>query len=262
MTGAEAEARAGGMSSPHLVLVPSPVLGPSVWQPVAAVLAAGGWDVSVIPRPPAAPRDAGEVLDHLLGHIPADRPVVLVPHSNAGLYVPALTAARDVVAAVLVDAALPPASGRAPLAPPELLGLLEELADADGLLPPWTAWWSDEQLRHLFADAAAVGTDGAGAAPATRAAVEADQHRLSLEYFRGTVPVPAGWATRPAAYLAFGDTYAPERARAARWGWPVRTLRGGHLHLLVDPPAVAAAVVSLLREVAPGVTRPAGSPSR
>jgi hypothetical protein len=243
---------------PRLVLVPSPLLGPSVWQPVSDVLRADGWDVSVVPRPATAPRDAGEVLAHLLGHVPADHPVVLVPHSNAGLYVPALSGARDVVACVFVDALLPPASGPAPLAPAGLLGALEHLADPAGVLPPWTGWWSEEQLRPLFGDD--------GRADAARAAVEADQHRLPLAYFRGTVAVPAGGPTGPAAYLAFGDTYAAERGTAAGRGWPVRTLTGGHLHQLVEPRAVAHAVVGLLALLGiagrPRVSRQAGSPSR
>jgi hypothetical protein len=230
------------MTVPRLVLVPSPLLGPSVWEPVSAVLGADGWDVSVVPRPATAPRDADDVLAHLLDHVPADRSVVLVPHSNAGLYVPAVAGVRDVVASAFVDAALPPPSGPAPLAPAELLTVLERLVDSGGLLPPWTAWWGEEQVRPLFGHHAH--------ADAVRAAVEADQHRLPLEYFRGRVGSPAGWpggwTTAPAAYLAFGDTYATERDQAAGWGWPVRTLRGGHLHQLVDPRAVADAVVGLL----------------
>jgi hypothetical protein len=201
------------------------------------VLARAGRDVSVVPRAPTAPRTPDEFLAHLLREVPRGRDVVLVPHSNAGLYVPAVSAVRDVVAAVLVDAALPPAGGPAPVAPPELLGGLDRLVGSDGVLPPWTDWWDEAQLAPLFPDAA------------TRSAVEADQPRVPLEYLRGTVPVPDGWTSLPAAYLAFGETYAAERDRAAGWGWPVRTLAGAHLHPVVDPEAVAAAVLGLLAEV-------------
>ena len=47
------------------------------------------------------------------------------------------------------------------------------------------------------------------------------------------MPTPPGWERLPAAYLAFGDTYADERAEAVRRGWPVETLPGLHLHQLV-----------------------------
>ena len=60
------------------------------------------------------------------------------------------------------------------------------------------------------------------------------------------MPSPPGWEDLPAAYLAFGDTYADERADAARRGWPVATLQGLHLHPLVDPAGVAEALEGLL----------------
>ena len=65
----------------------------------------------------------------------------------------------------------------------------------------------------------------------------------------------AGWDDRPAAYLAFGDTYATERAAAAERGWPTRTMPGRHLHMLVAPAAVVTQLESLLAEI--GVSRPA-----
>ena len=80
---------------------------------------------------------------------------------------------------------------------------------------------------------------------ATRLAVEREQPRLPLTYFTGRIPVPTGWAGRPAAYLAFGETYAEERDRANRMGWPTRTLVGGHLHALQDPAEVGAAILDL-----------------
>jgi hypothetical protein len=77
--------------------------------------------------------------------------------------------------------------------------------------------------------------------------VVAEEARLPLDYFRGMMPVPRGWDEGlPAAYLAFGETYAAERADAAKRGWPTRTLAGLHLHMLVDPAEVASALLELL----------------
>jgi hypothetical protein len=82
---------------------------------------------------------------------------------------------------------------------------------------------------------------------ASRAALQADQHRLPITYFGSLIETPSDWIKRPAAYLAFGDTYDSERAQAKRWGWPVETLDGRHLHPLVAPQSVARALDRLLR---------------
>jgi hypothetical protein len=109
---------------------------------------------------------------------------------------------------------------------------LATLAGDDGLLPPWTEWWSDSELAGLFPD------------PVTRAEVVAEQPRLPLAYFDAVVPTPP-WTGLRCGYLAFGTTYGGEAGRARDAGWRVATLPGRHLHMLVDPVAVAAEVVAL-----------------
>lgn len=216
----------------RLALLPSPLLGPAVWAPVAGVLADQGVDVLV---PPAYDgiESPDDVVAHLLRVVPETAPVVLVPHSNAGLYVAALAARRDVRGLVFVDARLP-AEGSAGRSEPGFRDFLGSLAGVDGRLPGWTRWWPPEELTGLFPD------------DATRARVEAEQARLPLSYFDATVPAPSGWQRIPAAYLSFGDTYASERARAAERGWPTAALAGRHLHQLVDPTAVGGAILGLL----------------
>ncbi|WP_345520837.1 hypothetical protein [Nocardioides conyzicola] len=195
------------------LFVPSPLLGPATWAPVADLL--GGRVAAV-----------GDAIET------PDGEVVLVVHSNAGLHAPRLAAQLEARATVYVDAALPGDGPDTTLAPPRFLAFLETMVDDDGLLPPWTQWWGDE-VDDLFPDVE------------TRAAVEAEQPRLPLSYFTSRVSVPTGWAERPSGYLAFGDTYAEELALARSHGWPVTVLPGRHLHQLVDPVAVAAAVADL-----------------
>lgn len=96
------------MESTTLVLLPSPLLGQAVWEPVAAELANRGYPVQTVSAPSTPPRTSDDVMHHLLSAIPSDREVILLPHSNAGLYVPALVGQRHVVGAVFVDAGLPP----------------------------------------------------------------------------------------------------------------------------------------------------------
>ena len=218
-----------GLTPPLLALLPSPLLGPRVWADVAPLLRAQG---RVVVTPPAAGATPDAVLAGLLDDLPVDRDLVLVPHSNAGLYVPAVAAVRRVVGCVFVDAALPGTTGQTPTAPPALVDHLRPLAGPDGLLPGWTHWWAEGDLAPLFPSAR------------VRAEVEAEQARLPLSYLDATVPTPA-WADLACAYLAFGATYDAEVARARAAGWPVEVLDGRHLHQLVDPTAVAAAILRL-----------------
>ncbi|MGV8966288.1 MAG: alpha/beta hydrolase [Cellulomonas sp.] len=224
------------MSAP-VALLPSPLLGPAMWRPVERALVARGWAATTA-RPPAdAPRTVDDVLAGLLEALPRDRDVVVVAHSNAGLYVPALVRERAVVAALFVDAGLPVREGPIPLASAEFREFLRATADGQRLLPGWTHWWTDDDLDGLF---------GRGTG---RADVEREQPRLPVSYFDGSMHAHAGWDDVPCGYLAFGQTYAAERLDAQTRGWPVATIEGGHLHPLVAPDQVAAAIAALLGEL-------------
>jgi hypothetical protein len=173
-----------------------------------------------------------EVAQSFLSALPDDRELVLVPHSNAGLFVPFLFSRRQVVGQVFVDAGLPPPEGTVPLAPEEFYGFLETLADDHEMLPPWTQWWGEDE--SLFPD------------DEVRRRVGGEARRLPLAYFRGSMPVPQGWRSVPSAYIAFGETYAEDRERAATLGWPLETLTGAHLHLLFEPDEVADTINRML----------------
>ncbi len=222
---------------PTLVLLASPLLGPWLWHGVARELERLGWPTVTAPASWPPDVDPQTVSALFASALPADGEVVLVPHSNAGLYVPSLAERPEVVGAVFVDAAVPLDPGEVPLAPPGLRTMLAEIADHQGRLPPWSAWWDPADVAVLLPD------------EAMRRRLERGQPRLTLGYFSETVPVPLGWEEGlTAAYLAFGDTYAEEREAATDLGWPTRTLPGGHLHLLVDPTTVARAIDSLVPE--------------
>ncbi|WP_067499370.1 hypothetical protein [Actinoplanes sp. TFC3] len=212
---------------PTIALLPSALLGPAVWQPVHAALTRRGWDVITADGRGSS---TAEVQSRYLDGLPDDRPYFVVPHSNAGLYVPGIVAVRSVAACVFVDAVLPGRAGDVPVAPEPLLVLLRDLADPDGMLPPWTEWWAQEDVAALFPDAE------------VRAQVAAEQQRLPLSYFEETVAVSADWSRVPAAYVAFGETYADECREAESRGWPTTELTGNHLHMLHDPEGTAEAI--------------------
>ncbi len=228
------------------VLVHSPSVGPGTWRPVAEELRARGADV-VVPSlagvgaagPPFWPRVVAAV-GASLARLPADRSVVLVAHSNAGLFVPAVAAAatRPVVGCLFVDATLPARHGSTPVATSDALAFLREKA-VEGILPPWTEWFDEDEVAPMFPDAA------------TRAAIEAEQPRLPLSYYEKQIPVPEGWDAQPCGYLLFGPPYEPVATEAAARGWAVERIPGRHLHQLVDPLGVAGRIAGMARTWSP-----------
>jgi hypothetical protein len=218
------------------VLIHSPSVGPRTWQPVAHRLTERGWEATVPSLLRVADQGPPFWAEQGLG-------VVLVAHSNAGLFLPVIAAALpgQVLGCVFVDAAIPPAAGAAPVAPPELLALLRDKASG-GLLPRWTDWWEEESVAPLFPD------------QATRQAVTEEQPRLPLSYYEASVPVPTGWDAQPCAYLLFGPPYDEVASEARARGWIVQRLPGRHLHQLVDPDGVARSLLAIADQM--GITTP------
>ena len=220
------------------VLLPSPFLPARAYAPLVDALGLRGWGV-VVATTGEVPDGPDPVLAAYRACVEQEGAEVVVAHSNAGRYA---VAAAGGVPVVHVDAALPPERGDATLAPAALLDHLAHLADEDGILPPWTRWWPDEDIGAVVPD------------PQVLAAIRAAEPRLPLSYVRALLEAPSGWREAPQAYLALGGTYADELALARRLGWPTTVLAGaGHLHHLVDPDAVAAAVVGLAGRLGVGL---------
>jgi hypothetical protein len=228
------------------VLMHSPSVGPLTWAPVATRLTASG-AVAVAPSllgvadagPPFWPSVA-EIVSSATGQLPPGNPVVLVAHSNAGLFVPVVVEAirRPVAGCLFVDAALPARSGPTPVAPRELLDFLGPKA-ADGRLPQWTAWWDESDVAPMFPD------------PRTRRVVSAEQPRLPLSYYEQQIPVPDGWDNTACGYLLFGPPYEQAAQDARERGWDFDHVPGLHLHQLVDPDTVTARIIAMANRWCP-----------
>lgn len=214
-------------------LLPSPLLSSAAWSAVAMELRGRDHDVLEVPDPDAAPHSPAQYMNHLLEVVEAGPDYVLVPHSNAGLYVPQLAEVRNVVGAVFVDAILPPAAGEVSVASPGMVKTLSSMANGDGLLPPWTQWWSDTDTADLYPNRAVFQY------------LDSSAPQLPLSYFRESIEVPEGWAQLPGAFLGFGDTYHDSLLRAEQWGCPTATVPGSHLHMLHDPVTVASQILHL-----------------
>jgi hypothetical protein len=235
-----------------VVLVHAPVLGPGSWAGIASELSRAGNRV-VVPSlagfadggPPFTPR----LVSRVAGQVRCgdDDDVVLVVHSGAGVFVPHLLPALGGgdATAVFADAGLPRQAEPGTVVDAGFLPYLRELASG-GVVPPWPRWWPGEELAPLFPD------------QAVREALCGEAGPLPLAFFEERLPAfPGGWPPCQAAYLVFSEPYRREAAEARRAGWPVRDLPGGHLHMLMRPAEVAAAIMDLAAQA-----RSAGSSLR
>lgn len=230
------------------VLVHSPSVGPATWQPAARLLAAAGHQ-ALVPSllgvgdgPPPYWRQVLRAVTGCLAASAPGQPVVLVAHSNAGVFVPVLAdrLPQRVETCIFADATVPAADGAGtPMAPPEFLPFLEGKVEADGRLPQWSRWWDEDDIAGLFPD------------EQTRRLLTAQEPRLPLAYYREVVPAPAGWADRRCAFLQFSAAYAEPAGQARSLGWPVRTVPGEHLHQVVEPDAIARALLDLAGQPRP-----------
>ena len=233
------------------ILIHSPLVGPLTWRPVAAALQRRGFGVAV-PVLPAIEAHATEPFwaRHAAALLTPDVAAVmqgtaapvLVAHSGAGPLLPALRqrlGVRPPAAYLFVDAGLPPtAAGMSRLdllreeLPARAAGLEAHL-QAGGRFPEWT----DADLKDVIPD------------PETRRALLAEVRPQPLAFWTEPLSVYTGWPDAPFGYLQFTDGYTVPAARARQAGWPYRRLEGGHFHMLVEPAAVAGALVALLTEM-------------
>ena len=166
--------------------------------------------------------------------------LVLVAHSNAGVFLPVIEhgLARLVAWSIFADATVPAARGYTPTAwGEEFLPFLLCLA---------CLGWPSAPVDRM------VGRAGCGPhvlksqARQVREVITAEQPRLPLAYYQELVPAPAGWDDHPCAYLLFSPAYQDQARWARQRGWPVRSLPGEHLHQIVDPYGVAHALLDLV----------------
>lgn len=225
----------------QFVMIHSPLVGPLTWAPVAARLRTLGHEALV---PALAAEEANpaplwqqhaESVARGLRALTGDSRPWLVGHSGAGALLPAVQQLwdRPVGGYCFVDAGIP--SDGQPRRGSDDSAFARQLAAlfAEGRrFPDWT----DEQLRPLVPDDALRSGLLAGLRPQPR------------RFWEEPIPVFAGWPDAPCAYLHFSAAYDADAERARRSGWPSRELAAGHFHMLVDPIAVADALVDLAIE--------------
>ena len=107
----------------------------------------------------------------------------------------------------------------------------------DGYLAPWGRDWPAGDWERLIPD------------PRLRKRFRDELEPTPIVLFDERMPAFPGWPDAGCAYLLFSRFYVATAGEAADRGWLVRELVGQHLHMLVEPEAVADALLGLTAEL-------------
>lgn len=238
------------LREPRLVLVHSPLTGPSFWAGVHDALWQRRRRAQLGRLPPAQRIHPPYWLTHAAGiaaALPEDESVVLVGHSGAGPLLPAigrLARNRDapvrIAGYLFVDSDLPrDGSSR--------LDLFDDAAVAEALrercVRGWMPRWTSAQLSGLLED------------ELVRERFVAEQPETPLALYEEAIGVPEDWPEAACGYLRLSDSYPGAAAWARREGWWYRSLEGHHFLPLCEPGLVAEALDLLVAAMAPGQRR-------
>jgi hypothetical protein len=219
----------------RVVLLHSPLVGPSCWSQLAPLLRARGHrtllpDFTAIMRGPPSYYEAMVALarDAIRGDA-FDGPTFLVAHSGAGALVPAIArGSPDLHGAIFLDALLPhPGQSWFDVAPADLAPHLRGLVH-DGFLPPWHLWWPPKMLSAMLPD------------EGTRAAFTSELKELPLAYFEERAPETVLPPCILSAFIRLSDAYENEASRAEALGWRVVRETLHHLAMLTKAEHIAA----------------------
>lgn len=227
------------------VLIHSPLVGPFTWKEVAAELARRG-KRAVVPsmlsalneRPPYWAALA-YCVNQAITEAKLKEPVVLIAHSAAGSFLPAIRQRLPVpVAAYLfVDARLPKDNASLFATSPAGAEDRQRAIAKEGWLPPWSKWFGEEAMRELIPDSR------------LRQAFLNELRPLPLALFEEPIPVFIEWPDAPCGYVRLSDFYKPQVEEARVAGWNVLELEVAHLHMLVDPQAVTDTILEITEDL-------------
>lgn len=218
------------------VLIHSPLVGRTIWGPVADALRESGF-TALVPALRHDPASAEPIWAQHAAYVQAaarglTQPLVLAGHSGGGPLLPAIRQQGLVAAAYLfVDSALPQ-HGYSRL---DLFGDAEQIdafraGAGDGLWQPWR----EDDLVEAIPD------------PDIRAWFVRDLSPMPLAVYQEPLPVFDGFPDAPCGYLHFSEVYNEPASRAYHGGLLYRRLEGTHFHLLNDPEAVATAMLDMV----------------
>lgn len=228
------------------MLVHSPLVGPFTWALVAQEIerrqtrAIVPTLTSGLAKVTPYWKQHAEAVAQTIQTLPPDEAVVLVAHSGAGMLLPVIGQAigRPVAGYIFVDAGIPQdGKSRLDLFSNKELAEQFRRSAINGLLPTWT----NSDLAEVIPD------------DQTRARFVADLKPLPLAVYDEPIPVFEGWPDAPCSFIAFISAdeyaYADSLRHAEQQNWPCVKIEGMHFHMLVDPVAVADALLSVSGEM-------------
>src|SRR5438067_2737601 len=187
----------------RFVLLHSPVVGPSAWRWVAAVLRSDGRE-AIVPNLVSAAVSGDPIVCAAAAAraVESDEDTVIVGHSGAGVVLPIVGArvAWKPRQMVFVDAPVPPCVG-AFSAGGEFLPILREFA-TNGALRKWSAWWGEGVMEALVHD------------DRRRREIEAELPQVPLAFYEMPLEVPTAWCKGAAGYVLLSEAYRPEANKA------------------------------------------------
>jgi hypothetical protein len=227
------------------ILVPGPLVGASSWAPSAEQLRFAGHRVQVpdILARHATPPTWSAWTWHLLEQLAAASEPFVVGHSSASVLVAELATRMPVQGIIIVDGEVPPSQGAASAVRPALHEHIRSVAGADGMLPIWSRWFTNDARRLSL-----IGLDLLAADPAALARFEAELPKLHAGWFDDTIEL-ANWDHVPAGFIQTSPIYDHAIAEAQRRGWPVIRLQGTHLHPTLRPVETADAIMAMSRQL-------------
>ena len=223
------------MPTESLLLVHSPLLGPSSLARLADAATSAELPVA-LPDLTSIAKSANPHTDFCRIAIEAGRelgnPPLVVGHSGAGAFLPAIGSGIGTVASlVFVDAVVPPVEGTHRTSP-AMLKMLDSVTDG-GVLRRWIDWWPEETVAGLLPN------------EKDRAELAADMPRLSRSFYDVDVAVPQDWSQARCVYLMLSDAYEAERRDAAERGWPTASMDADHLAPHTQPERVLCELLPL-----------------
>jgi pimeloyl-ACP methyl ester carboxylesterase len=215
----------------HIVLVHSPLVGPSTWRFVAAELRNLGASVAVPDLRVGAERgDAFAMVELAIAAVGTSERVTLVAHSGAGILLPLIAArAPSLCTLCFVDAGIPEPEG-ATTPSRDFLARLRELA-VNGVLPKWSSWWGPEVMTTLIPDVH------------RRTEIESEQPMVPIILYETSIEMPTNWRSNPCSYILLSEGYQGDADLAKTLGWPVVNIPGQHLDIVTNPTETAEEIL-------------------